>query len=359
MTLKKTVCLLALTLFCVSFQASKSGAEESDTNAGAPAQNQTPPGGDSQQPGETVVPPPPTFDKVFVGAIDGRLYIYVTLNRKGADLTGAYHYERAGAFNLFEMDSVIKKLELKGRIDGVGNVTLTETSDETGSPQKTGEFKGKLDGLSANGGVRLRFLGSWTRAKDGKRLPFRLREFRFGDIEFVLDLDGPDYSGFHKLKPKAKGMAPGPIDLKEFTSEEVITVSKDFISVLYYYNYEGGSHPNTVTESVTYDLNSNARVKLADLFIPNSNYLKLISRYAIKELKKLETTYEDESDVEGGAGPKIENFHSWNITPVGLKITFDPYDVGPYVSGFHEVVVPYSVLKPIIKPNGLLARFAR
>jgi hypothetical protein len=42
-----------------------------------------------------------------------------------------------------------------------------------------------------------------------------------------------------------------------------------------------------------------------------------------------------------------------------LKITFDPYQVGPYVAGPHVVVVPYSVLKPIIKPDGLLARFAK
>jgi hypothetical protein len=72
-------------------------------------------------------------------------------------------------------------------------------------------------------------------------------------------------------------------------------------------------------------------------------------------LKKLETA----TSAEEGAGPKIDNFHSWNITPVGLKITFDRYQVGPYVAGEHEVVVPYSVLKPIIKPDGLLGQFAK
>jgi hypothetical protein len=95
-------------------------------------------------------------------------------------------------------------------------------------------------------------------------------------------------------------------------------------------------------------------VSLADLFTPNSNYLKVISDYAIKELKKLDTV----SAVELGAGPKIDNYHSWNITPTGLKITFDPYQVGPYAAGAHEVVVPYSVLKPIIRQDGLLAQFS-
>jgi peptidoglycan-N-acetylglucosamine deacetylase len=138
-------------------------------------------------------------------------------------------------------------------------------------------------------------------------------------------------------------------------SYEVTAANKDFISVLFsFYEYLGGAHPNTITESFNYDLNRNAPVSLADLFTPNSNYLKVISDYAIKELKKLDTV----SGVENGAGPKIENFHSWNITPAGLKITFDPYQVGPYAAGAHEVVVPYSVLKPIIRQDGLLAQFS-
>jgi hypothetical protein len=53
------------------------------------------------------------------------------------------------------------------------------------------------------------------------------------------------------------------------------------------------------------------------------------------------------------------SFHSWNITPVGLKLTFDPYDVGPYIECEHVVFVLYLVLKPIIKPDGLLAQFTK
>ncbi|MGH9754880.1 MAG: DUF3298 and DUF4163 domain-containing protein, partial [Blastocatellia bacterium] len=148
--------------------------------------------------------------------------------------------------------------------------------------------------------------------------------------------------------------APPPNSLE--VSYEVTAAGKDFISILFsFYEYTGGAHPNTTTESFNYDLNRGAPVNLADLFTPNSNYLKMISDYAIRELKKLETV----SYAEEGAGPKIENFHSWNITLAGLKITFDRYQVGPYVAGEHEVVVPYLVLKPIIKPDGLLAQFAR
>ena len=398
MALKKTACLLTLALFVPSIQSCKSETAKSDPNAVAPAQNQTSPRGDSQQPNETVVQAPSEFKEVFVGTIDDRHSIHMELERKGADLTGSYFYERAGAFN-----SAMRTLELKGRIDGDGNVTLTETAYGADNPRKTGEFRGKLDGLSANGDVRLRFSGLWAGGKDGKHMPFSLRQLRFDlgglkleekkeksankKLRYENDTALPQLAGadsarvekFNQAVAKLVARKTGEFKkaVDEIAGEEaaakqdaksapppnsmgvsykITAASKDFISVLFsFYEYTGGAHPNTTTESFNYDLNRNAPVSLADLFTPNSNYLKVISDYSIMELKKLETV----SYAEEGAGPKIENFHSWNITPLGLKITFDRYQVGAYAAGEHEVVVPYSVLKPIIRPDGLLAQFAK
>ncbi|HEV2665904.1 MAG TPA: hypothetical protein VG324_13385, partial [Blastocatellia bacterium] len=174
MTLEKISCLLALALFVASLQSCRGETAKSDPNAGAPAQSQSSPQPDSQQANEVVVPAPAEFKEVFVGSIDDKHAVRMELERKDADLTGGYFYERAGAFN-----SAMRTLELKGRIDADGNVTLAETTYKAGNPQKTGEFKGKLDGLSASSDVRLRFSGSWTGGKDGKQMPFSLRQLRF------------------------------------------------------------------------------------------------------------------------------------------------------------------------------------
>jgi hypothetical protein len=398
MALKKTACLLALALFISPLQACRKEAAKSDTNSQPVAQSQTSPQPDSQQPNETVVPAPSEFKEVFVGAIDNKHAVRMELERKDANLTGSYFYERAGAFN-----SAMRTLELKGRIDGDGNVTLAETTYSRGNPQKTGEFNGKLDGLSANSDLRLRFSGSWTGAKDGKQMPFSLRQLRFDigglklderneknenkKLRYEIETAMPQLAGagdarvekFNQavtnlvasrageFKKAADEMVREEAVAKQETkssrppnsmdvSYEVTAAGKDFISVLFsFYEYAGGAHPNTTTESFNYDLNRDAPVRLADLFIPNSNYLTVISDYCVRELKKLDTV----SGVENGAGPKIENFHSWNITPAGLKITFDPYQVGPYVVGGHVVVIPYSALRPIIKPDGLLAQFSK
>src|SRR5215831_19307077 len=129
--MKKILCLLALALFIPSLQARRSEAAKSDSNAQTAAQNQT-----SLQPGapqvnETIVPAPSEFKKDFVGMMDDKHAIRMSLERKSNDLTGDYFYERVAASN--GMESTLK---LKGRIDGDGNVTLTERSVETGNPQK-------------------------------------------------------------------------------------------------------------------------------------------------------------------------------------------------------------------------------
>jgi hypothetical protein len=394
--MKKIHCLLALALFVPYLQSCKSETAKGDANAQPAALNQTSPNPDSQQPNETAVPAPSEFKEVFVGAINDKHEIRMELARKGPDLTGDYFYERVGAFN-----SVMRTLELKGRIDGDGNVTLTEKTYNPDRERKTGEFKGKLDGLSANGDLRLRFSGLWT-GNDGKQTPFNLRQLRYDlsglklvekndknssnrpryEIKTTVpQLAGADSARVEKFNQSVETLTamragefkkvaddeareeaarqdaqssrpPNSLDI----SYEVTAANKDFISALFtFIEYLGGAHPNTTTRSFNYDLNRNAPVSLADLFIPNSNYLKIISDYSIRELKKLETT----NWVDEGAGLKIENFHSWNITPAGLMITFDPYQVGPYAVGEHVVVVPYPALKPIVKPDGLLAQFAK
>jgi hypothetical protein len=120
--------------------------------------------------------------------------------------------------------------------------------------------------------------------------------------------------------------------------------------------YEGAAHPNHNSLVFNYDLKEGRKLNLADLFKPNSNYLEVISDYAIKELMKQKAPDPDENWIKEGAGAKEENYKSWNITRQGLKVTFDPYQVASYAEGPHEVVIPYTALKDVIDPNGPLAR---
>jgi hypothetical protein len=117
---------------------------------------------------------------------------------------------------------------------------------------------------------------------------------------------------------------------------------------------EGAAHPGTHSRTVTYDMQAGADVRLEQLFRPGSDYLETIANYCIAQLETRDIGFEAFSS---GAQPVPENYGSWNITPDGLLITFDEYQVAAYAAGPQEVVVPYAELQSVIDPHGPLATF--
>src|SRR6266540_1754520 len=116
---------------------------------------------------------------------------------------------------------------------------------------------------------------------------------------------------------------------------------------------DGAAHPGLNSFTLNYDLGQGRELALADLFLPNTNYLEEISKYCIAELSKQPFF---DSSSSSGAQPPLENYRNWNITPDGLMITFDEYQVAPYAAGPQKVVVPYSALQALINPQGPLAK---
>ena len=131
----------------------------------------------------------------------------------------------------------------------------------------------------------------------------------------------------------------------------------DLVSIIFYIDsyYEGAAHPNHATVSFNYSFETQKTMTLAELFRGN-NYLKVISAYAIKDLKKQLGPDPDSEWIQKGAGPEEENYKSWSITRRGLLITFDQYQVASYAEGPHEVIIPYNVLRSVIDPAGPLSK---
>lgn len=356
-------------------------------SASAPTVSPTP----VEQP-PVIAPVPARFRRMLAGTIDGKHAVEMELNRNQVEadqLWGTYRYKKIQK----------KSLSLQGKIGKDGNVELTETADD----KETGIFLGKLVMEVRGDDSRLRFTGNWKKSKtDPKALPFELAETRFdlGGMRLVLkeqseenkklkltidtaypQLVGGDaaiadafnktisgfttkaVSDFKKenktdLEAMAKDSEAGPgysLDVSYHTTH----ADKNLISVLVWrYQFTGGAHGGSASTAFNYDLNSGRMLKLADLFQPNSGYLKTISAYCITTLTK-ELGDVDAEWLRNGAGPKPENFKSWNVTPDGLQITFDAYQVAAYAFGPQEAVVPYSALKAFIKPDGALAAFVK
>jgi hypothetical protein len=138
----------------------------------------------------------------------------------------------------------------------------------------------------------------------------------------------------------------------------LISQPGDLWSLKFDFNFysDGAAHPGLYSITLNYDLGQGRELALGDLFLPNSGYLEAIANYCATELSKQPGF---EGPFTDGAKPTPKNYRNWNITPDGLLITFDMYQVAPGASGPIQVLVPYGQLQAMIDPQGPLAGIAK
>lgn len=324
-----------------------------------------------------------TAAKTFRGFLDGKR-IQMNLTRDNGKIAGTYSYAKYGT-----------DLKLAGTIDAQGKFKLAEY-DPKGA--KTGEFTGTWKEDENTNGVALE--GEWMKPKSANTLYFYANEqfvnfsngagFAAKSIDennkpkrFEISAEYPELTGVDaataaKFNNLVKTAVMKPV--KEFrtgmlgqTADDIKFLPKginnsigitynvemannDLISLSFLDSvFTGGAHPNYASFTINYDLKNNRELKLADLFKPNSNYLKIISDYAISDLKKHLGDMSDEETIRNGAGAKAENFQSWNLTNKGLMINFDPYQVAAYAAGSQQVIIPYNKLKAVMRADSIVA----
>lgn len=111
-----------------------------------------------------------------------------------------------------------------------------------------------------------------------------------------------------------------------------------------------GAHPNTFYRTFTFDLTTGEELKIADLFVPKSDYLKRISAISEFELSKSLGDMADIEYIRQGVTPEAINFQSYAIEDGALILIFPPYQVAPYAAGPQQVSIPLSQLAEILKP---------
>lgn len=384
MKLKFSIALIMIAGLIISGACRKQATKQSNGNSSA-GSSEAPVGGGAAQTGQKFF---------FRGTINNTLSIEMVLVRDGDRLTGNYFYPKVG-----------QDIALAGTVDGGGNVQLTE-SDETG--KQTGLFKGKWQGAKDSPDSSLiEIEGKWSKPDGSKSTDFDVLqqplefsapvrvvpkvvkennknksytvEAEFPQIEGDSRFDGfnrearaivmKDVAAFKTSETSDEGNDAAETPAESTTSTldvgyEFRYATDDLISLEYgegSYS-RGAAHGNSLTTVLNYDVKNGKKLALADLFNPKSNYLKAISDYCLKELKeraKKEDSMIFEDQLDTGAGPHADNYRAVAITKKGLWVTFDPYQVAAYAAGPQYVLVPYSALKDIIKPDGPIGNFAR
>jgi hypothetical protein len=328
----------------------------------------------------------PAADKlIFRGRIAYELKIEMSLVKDSNGLSGTYFYPRVG-----------KNINLKGSVDKDGNVDLRESDD---SGKETGVFKGKWKAANEMGLAEIE--GKWSKPDGSKETEFWVGQqpIEFAgavrvtpkvvreankELRYSLDAEYPQIDGdarFDKFNRESRGMITKDVaafksaegeasdedgELPSETQTSTLDISyqvrfatDDLISIEFHQGQysRGAAHGSSFTAVLNYDVKNGKKLALADLFNPKSNYLNVISAYCLKDLKEQrkkqgEGSMLQDEMIESGASARGDNYEAWTITRKGLWITFDPYQVAAYAGGPQHVLVPYSALKGVIKPDG-------
>jgi hypothetical protein len=327
-------------------------------------------------------------ERLFRGYVD-RYDVRVRLRRApGGALSGSYSYEgRAGS------------LTLKGSVDAKGDFTL----EEFDGAKKTGTFKGRWEERDYEPEARLS--GDWKKPAGGAAtyfyfveqpvpaggLPFTTKQVKEVNKKrgYEVNVEYPQFEGAAQFNRLAEGFAakevaefkrdagrePGEKDFMPEAGDDSLNVryyvrsaTPELLSVEFAMSYyeHGAAHPSHAFHVLNYDAKAGRELRLADLFKPGSDYLGKISEVAVRQMRRWNKDsaeypgasgepYLTDEGLTEGASPKEENYKNWTVTPRGLVVTFDYYQLGAYAAGAPSVVLPYADLKDVLRADGPLA----
>ncbi len=110
------------------------------------------------------------------------------------------------------------------------------------------------------------------------------------------------------------------------------------------YEFTGGAHGNTIRSSDTYNLRTGATLPLSSYFQPYQNYRRILMCAILRQAD--ENMRQDPVYFDNYAVLIMQNFNeeSYFLTPNGIALYFQQYDIAPYAAGIVVFIVPYSLL---------------
>ena len=131
-----------------------------------------------------------------------------------------------------------------------------------------------------------------------------------------------------------------PIMVYEIVKDFKITFNASNMVSLYSdeYTFTGGAHGNTIRTSQTWNLLQGFLVPL-EAFFPSNPY------FILNILKQINSQIQKEPDIyfENTCQLVLETFNpqSFYLTPNGIVIYFQQYDIAPYSSGIRTFLINY------------------
>ena len=122
-------------------------------------------------------------------------------------------------------------------------------------------------------------------------------------------------------------------------------------------SYLGGAHGSANVAYINWNTKANKKMQLSDILV--DGYKQSLNKIAEKIFRKQEQLA-DTASLAHGYFFKDDQFSvndNFLISPTGLRFYYNEYEIKPYVAGPTELLIPYSQIKSLLRPNTVVAQY--
>jgi Deacetylase PdaC/Protein of unknown function (DUF3298) len=127
------------------------------------------------------------------------------------------------------------------------------------------------------------------------------------------------------------------------------------------YSYTGGAHGTSYTYFINWDTKANKNIGLNNILVAGNNTgLTKTAEPIFRANEKLTDTssLNNQHDYFFKDG-KFSLPDDYLLTPFGIRFLYNIYTIKPYAAGPTELIIPYSQIKSLLKPNTVLAQYIK
>ncbi|RZA02386.1 MAG: DUF3298 domain-containing protein [Sphingobacteriaceae bacterium] len=125
------------------------------------------------------------------------------------------------------------------------------------------------------------------------------------------------------------------------------------------YTFQGGAHGGNYTFFINWDTKADKNLTLEDILI--NGYKPKLTQIAdtiFRQQEKLADTSSLAKDYFF-KDDKFKLNRNFSVTPLGLKFVYNIYEIKPYAAGCTELLIPYSKIKSLLKPNTVITQYIK
>ncbi len=210
-------------------------------------------------------------------------------------------------------------------------------------------------------------------AESLKRLQQIFQGTFFGDIQYdsmtpkeAMDHYMEEYTrryrslsgSYEEDKRRLEGETPAWYWYAMSNSNKLLFQNDSLLSyAVEYSDYEGGAHGSYRITYTNIDLNRLVTLSEEDLFVPD--YYKPLTEKIVHGLMKSFHVNEPDSLLNKGfftIEDIVPNNNFW-LNDEGIHFAYNQYEIAPYSMGVINVTLPYSELRDILLPDGIISRY--